>query len=100
MTLSEKELQQRWHAAYCAPRGRAKFEAMDAVLRHADAAGMTRAAFEWRLSAMSEFHHGGDPTRLFLAFSHCLTAWDNDPEVGNHQTEHRLLWNFKWVIWS
>ncbi|MFF5227750.1 hypothetical protein [Dactylosporangium sp. NPDC000521] len=100
MTMSATEVHRLWHEAQHLPRGRAKFEAIDAVLRHADAAGLAQEAFNFRLSALSEFHHGGDPTRLFLAFTHCLRTWDADPSVGHGHAEHTLLWTFKWIAWS
>ncbi|WP_246001383.1 hypothetical protein [Allorhizocola rhizosphaerae] len=98
MILSEVELSQRWVQAYGMPRGPAKFEALDYVLRHADAAGLTQHALSWRMMALTEFHHGGDPARVFLAFSQCLAAIDRDPSL--QYSEHSLLWTFKWVVWA
>ncbi|MEE6259164.1 hypothetical protein [Plantactinospora sonchi] len=99
MTTSERDLQRMLQQAHTLPRGAARFAALDAVFRHADAAGNTEFGFNARMSAMSDFHHGGDPARLFLAFSWCLAHLDRHPEsVGHH--ERSLLWNFKWVVWS
>lgn len=100
MTLTEQAVHELWHEAHRFPVGPARFAAYDLALRHADAAGMRREAFGWRLSAMREFHHGGDPARLFLAFSHCLQAYDSYPEAAGHHADHTLLWRFKWVVWS
>ncbi|MFC7240923.1 hypothetical protein ACFQO7_00385 [Catellatospora aurea] len=100
MTMTEQAVHELWHEAHRRPPGAARFAAYDIALRHADAAGMRREAFGWRMSAMSEFHHGGDPARLFLAFSHCLQAYDSDPAATGHHADHTLLWRFKWVVWS
>lgn len=100
MTTTVEELYELWHKAQHLPRGRAQFEAIDLAVRHADAAGLEQQAFDFRMQALSRFHHGGDPTRLFLAFTHCLRMWDANPSIGHGHTEHTLLWTFKWIAWS
>lgn len=100
MTMSEQQLAELLNDVHRQPAGPARLAAYDALFRHADAAGATAFAFNARMDAISDFHHGGDPTRVFLAFSWCLTAADRQPEiVGNHR-EHSLLWRFKWVVWA
>jgi hypothetical protein len=98
--MTEQAVHELWHEAHRFPVGPARFAAYDAALRHADAAGMRREAFAWRLSAMNEFHHHGDPARLFLAFSHCLQVCDTDAEATDGHGDRALLWRFKWVVWS
>ena len=54
------------------------------------------------MNAISDFHHGGDPTRAFLAFSWCLVglrpATRSWSVRGDHA--HTLLWDFKWIVWA
>ncbi|MEU5781485.1 hypothetical protein [Micromonospora lupini] len=100
MTTSEQELRERLSQAYALPRGPARFAALDAVFRHADAAGDVPFAFSARMRAISDFHHGGDPTRAFLAFSWCLATFDSQPEVVGEHHAHSLLWDFKWIVWA
>ncbi|MDG4791455.1 hypothetical protein O7626_37135 [Micromonospora sp. WMMD1102] len=100
MTASEHDLQEMLHQAWSLPDGPARFAALDTVFRHADAAGNVEFAFRARMNSMSGFHHGGDPTRLFLAFSWCLATFDKQPEVAHQHDARSLLWNFKWVVWS
>ncbi|MEV1015708.1 hypothetical protein AB0I89_03070 [Micromonospora sp. NPDC049801] len=100
MTTSEQELRDRLAQAYALPRGPARFAALDAVFRHADAAGDVPFAFSARMNAISDFHHGGDPTRAFLAFSWCLATADRQPEVVEAYHTRTLLWDFKWIVWA
>jgi tetratricopeptide (TPR) repeat protein len=99
VTYSETELQEQLSRTYSLS-GSAKFAALDAVFRHADAAGLVEFAFNARMNAISEFHHGGDPTRAFLAFSWCLGTFDRQPEVVAGYHAHSLLWRFKWIVWA
>lgn len=100
MTTSTRELRERLAQAQALPRGPARFAALDAVFRHADAAGDVPFAFSARMNAISDFHHGGDPTRAFLAFSWCLSVFDKQPEVVAGHHAHTLLWDFKWIVWA
>lgn len=99
MSFTERELIEKWRQASSMPTSEAKFAAIDFVLRHADAGGFKRNAFHWRLAATSAFHHGGDPARVFLAFSQLLAAYDSDPELAAGH-EHGMLWRFKWIVWA
>ncbi|MFI2713835.1 hypothetical protein ACH495_27315 [Micromonospora sp. NPDC018662] len=100
MTTSMQELRDRLAQAYALPRGPARFAALDAVFRHADAAGEVPFAFSARMNAISDFHHGGDPARAFLAFSWCLSVFDKQPEVVGGHHARSLLWDFKWIVWA
>jgi tetratricopeptide (TPR) repeat protein len=100
MTMSEHQLRAQLSEIRLQPSGPARFAAYDALFRHADAIGATRFAFDTRLAALSEFHHGGDPTRAFLAFSWCLTTADRHPELVQPHNQHQLLWRFKWMVWA
>ncbi|GIF76579.1 universal stress protein [Asanoa siamensis] len=100
MTRSEHELEEMLHEAHRLPSGPARFAAYDAVFRHADAAGATKFAFDARMRATSEFHHGGDPTRAFLSFSWCLATADRAADLVGAHDAHTLLWHFKWIVWA
>ncbi|GAA2595181.1 hypothetical protein GCM10010435_87760 [Winogradskya consettensis] len=100
MTMSEQQLTDLLHEVHRRPDGPARFTAWDALFRHADAAGATKFAFGARMSAISEFHHGGDPARAFLAFSWCLATADRQPELATSHQQHSLLWRFKWIVWA
>ncbi|WP_255435877.1 hypothetical protein [Salinispora sp. H7-4] len=100
MTMSEQELRQLEEQAYDLPRGLSRSTALDAVFRHADAAGHDAFAFEARMRGVREFHYAGDPTRAFLAFSWCLSTYDANSEVASRYHGYDLLWQFKWIVWS
>lgn len=98
--MSEQQLREQLHEVHRLPTGPGRFAAYDALFRHADAANATAFAFSARMAAISEFHHGGDPTRAFLAFSWCLATADRKPEIVSGHHNHSLLWRFKWVVWA
>lgn len=100
MTMSEQQLADLLQKVHQHPAGPARFAAYDALFRQADAAGATAFAFSARMNAINEFHHGGDPTRTFLAFSWCLAVADRTPEIVGRHHQHTLLWRFKWVVWA
>lgn len=97
MTVSEEQLQEQLQDVWRQPEGRGRFAAYDALFRQADAAGATEFAFHVRLDAVSDFEHGGDPSRALLAFAWCLAAVDRRPELLAGR-EHDLLWKFKWMV--
>ena len=97
MTATEAELEQLYRRAFQLPRGPARFAAIDAVLRQADAAELWDFAFRTRMDAIDEFHEGGDTQRTFLAFSWCLARSDDRPELLNRGAAEELMWRYKWV---
>lgn len=99
MMYSEQQLSAQLSQAYQLT-GAARFAAFDVVFRHADAAGLGQFAFNARMSAISDFHHGGDPTRAFLAFSWCLAFFDRHPDLVGSGHDRSLLWRFKWIVWA
>ncbi len=99
MSTSEHELREMFRAAMGMPEGPAKMAALDAAIRHADAAGNEQLAFEFRHESITSFHFGGDDRRAFLAFSQSLAAYDRDPTIARHG-EHTILWQFKWMVSS
>jgi tetratricopeptide (TPR) repeat protein len=99
MTTSEHDLRQMMDEVDRLPSGPTRSAAFDTVMRHADAAGATRFAFWARMNAISDFHHGGDYTRAFMAFSWCVATFDRHPEIVGG-SERSLLWKFKWIVWE
>lgn len=99
MSMSEHDLQEMMAEVYRLPAGPARNAAFDTVMRHADAAEATEFAFRARMGAISEFHHGGDYTRAFMAFSWCVATFDRHPDIAG-RSEHDLLWKFKWIVWE
>lgn len=98
MTMSEGQLRELFEQAQSMPDGPAKFQALDIAIRHADAAGDTRLAFEFRHESIEAFTFGGDDRRAFLAFSQSLAAYDRDPTLADEYSEHSMLWQFKWIV--
>ena len=98
MTHSQAELEEMRREVRRQPPGRPRFEAWDALLRHADAAGATEFAFVARLDAVEDFEFQGDSARALLAFSWCLAAIERRPDLLTGGREHDLLWKFKWMV--
>ncbi|GAB4059086.1 hypothetical protein GCM10028775_69100 [Catellatospora paridis] len=96
--MSEQQLREAFGAAMAMPDGPAQHAALDGAIRHADAAGEAKIAFEFRIQAIQNFRFGGDDRRAFLAFSLALAAFDRDPEIGGPGAEHSILWRFKWIV--
>lgn len=98
MTASEQQLRAEFQAALAMPDGPAQLAALDGAIRAADATGDARLTFEFRHEAIEKFVFGGDDRRAFLAFSQSLAAYDREPDIGGEDTEHSILWQFKWVV--
>ncbi|GGM59469.1 hypothetical protein ACFFX1_41480 [Dactylosporangium sucinum] len=96
----EPDLQRMLTEAYGLERGPARWAALDAVFRHADAAGNAAFGFRARMSAISDLHHGGEYARVLTAFSWCLATFDRQPELTTGYDAHQLLWQYKWVVWE
>jgi hypothetical protein len=95
---TEQELRQLFYGAQAMPDGPAKFQALDTAIRHAAAAGQEKLAFEFRHVAIESFVFGGDDRRAFLAFSQNLAAYDRSLDVLGGGSEHRMLWQYKWIV--
>lgn len=98
MALTEQQLRDEFAAAMAMPEGPAQHNALDSVIRHAEASGDERLTFEFRHEAIEKFVFGGDDRRAFLAFSLSLAAFDRDPEIGGPETDESILWQFKWIV--
>ncbi|MET7398815.1 hypothetical protein ABZS66_35535 [Dactylosporangium sp. NPDC005572] len=100
MTTPEPDLQRMLTEAYGLERGPARWAALDAVFRHADAADNPAFGFRARMSAISDLHHSGEYARALTAFSWCLATFDRAPELTTAYDAHRLLWQYKWIVWE
>ncbi|GAA2634631.1 hypothetical protein SMC26_15460 [Actinomadura fulvescens] len=78
------------------PYGEAKTVLVEDALRQAEAAGDAELAFRVRLELTTAYQYGGEPAKAFTTFSRCLSDHDRDP--GRFDEEHRLLWQFKWMV--
>lgn len=98
MTVSLEQLQRELNEARAMPNGAPKFERLDAVLRHADAAGHDQFAFETRVQVLDDFNYGGDYRRALRTFGEALAVLDNRPELVSQWTHYLLMWAFKWML--
>jgi hypothetical protein len=78
--------------------GPARWSALDAVFRHADAAENVAFGFRARFDAMWDLGEHGEYARLLLAFSWCLDTFDRHPEVVGKNDALYLLQRYTWVI--
>ncbi|MFF2659131.1 hypothetical protein ACFVUH_17405 [Kitasatospora sp. NPDC058032] len=98
MSRTEQELRELLRSTHGMPDGTPKFAALEEVIRHADALGLTEFAFEVRMQATNVFQHSWAPAKALLTFSWCLAAYDREPERFQSGYEHDLLWQFKWMV--
>jgi hypothetical protein len=100
MTYSPEQLERMlWDAAVQA-RGPTQTAAIEEVFHHADAQELPELAFTARMMATDVFHHGGEHAKAFLTFSWCLAAFDQPRYRLPPDTEAKLRWHFKWMIWA
>jgi tetratricopeptide (TPR) repeat protein len=77
------------------PYGEARTVLVEDALR--EAAGDDELVFQVRMQLTRAYQYGGEPIKTFTTFSRCLTEFDRDP--GRFPgVEHRLLWQYKWII--
>jgi hypothetical protein len=100
VTETEGELQAMLTQAQRQSPGPARWTALDAVFRHADAAENLQFGFQARLTAMEDLHDHGEWARMLMAFSWCLDTFDRHPEATGPNAAFELLWRYKWVIWQ
>lgn len=96
MTYSEDELYDLLYEADDMPYGRAKSRAIETVVAHADAQGLTDLSVEARMDLTAAYSDGGEAGRMFVPFAWCLATRDRDPAA--FPQEHLLLWHYKWII--
>lgn len=96
MTYSEDELYDLLGEADDMPYGRVKSRALETVIAHADAQGLTDLAVEARMDLTASYSLGGEAEKIFVPFAWCLATRDRDPAAFSY--EHGLLWRYKWII--
>lgn len=75
------------------PHGPLKSELLEEAIRRCDDDDL---AFQLRLALVDSYCHGGEPRKLMVPLSWCISRFDAEPErFGEH--EHELLWALKYV---
>jgi tetratricopeptide (TPR) repeat protein len=98
VTSAEADLQAMLAQAQSLSPGPARWTALDAVFRHADAAENLAFGFHARLDTLWDLSEHGEAARLLLAFSWCLATFDQHPKVARKVDTLQLLWAYKWAI--
>ncbi|MCP2335482.1 hypothetical protein [Actinomadura rupiterrae] len=80
------------------PYGEARTVLVEDALRRAEAAADADLVFRVRMGLTTAYQYGGEPAKAFTTFSRCLAEFDRDP--AHAESEHRLLWQMKWIISS
>jgi tetratricopeptide (TPR) repeat protein len=80
------------------PHGAAQIAMAEQILRHADAAGDPRLAFNARLFGTTAYIYGGEPAKAFVTFSWCVSDFDRNPQPYHQRLQHNLLWQFKAMV--
>lgn len=75
--------------------GMAQFALCDEAVRLADLHNDVEAGFVARQEYVKATMFSGQPDKMLVAFTWCLTQVDRDPERFDL---YRLLWQYKWVV--
>ncbi|MFC5747097.1 hypothetical protein [Actinomadura rugatobispora] len=98
--MSLEQVQELMERAYSLPYGEARTVLTEEALRRAEETGDVVLAFQVRMELGSAYQFGGEPIKTFTTFSRCLSEYDADPSGLGEMAEHRLLWQFKWIVHS
>lgn len=99
MTYSHDELAMMLAQANAVPSGPGQIAALEAALRHAEAAGDVEFSYDARMYLTQAYVMGGERAKSFVTFSRCLSDHDMDPGLDNHQAwSWVLLWHFKFMV--
>ncbi|XVQ12160.1 hypothetical protein ACQP1W_06150 [Spirillospora sp. CA-255316] len=98
--MSLEQVQELMERAYSLPYGEARTVLTEEALRRAEETGDAVLAFQVRMELGSAYQFGGEPIKTFTTFSRCLSEYDADPSGLGEMAEHRLLWQFKWIVHS
>ncbi|WP_019632405.1 hypothetical protein [Actinomadura atramentaria] len=82
------------------PYGEARTMLVEEALRRADETGDAELAFSVRIELMSAYQLGGEPIKTFGVFTRALADFDRDPGALGDRAEHKLLWEFKGMVYS
>src|SRR5437870_10345778 len=75
--------------------GPTQYALTDEAVRIADAHGDVDAGFQARQEYIKATMFSGQPDKMLVAFSWCLSQVDRNPERFDR---YRLLWQYKWVV--
>jgi hypothetical protein len=78
------------------PHGPTKVELCEEAVRLADLHNLDDLASRAREELVDAASFGGRPDLLIVAFSWCLSKFDQDPD--NDFSAYSLLWRMKWVV--
>ncbi|HEX4720877.1 MAG TPA: hypothetical protein VH333_00075, partial [Pseudonocardiaceae bacterium] len=97
---TEESLRQQLDQAQDLPYGDTKDVLLEDVLRHAEAAELTRLAFDVRMQQINAYAMGMTRAKVFVPFARCLADYDRNPAEYGQRVAHTLLWSFKYAIGS
>ncbi|TVT52996.1 hypothetical protein FNH05_12290 [Amycolatopsis rhizosphaerae] len=98
MRRTEEELRGLLREAGELPFGDGQNARLEDLLRHAEAGGHERLAFDIRLQMITAYAFGPAKIRMFVPFARCLADFDRNPAQYGPWVERRLLWSFKHVV--
>lgn len=96
--VTEDALRERLGDAQDLPFGESQIAAMEDVLRHAEAAGLERVAFDARLVSIMPYMFGGPCSRVFVPFARCLADHDANPAAYEPWVNQHLLQSYTQVM--
>jgi len=77
------------------PDGKQKLAVLEEMIVLADRYMTEEDGYNTRMGYMSAALEAGCRERMLVAFSWCLSKFDNSPSEYSH---HGLLWHYKWVL--
>ena len=90
----DDDLDQALFEASMLPYGRSKTVALEQLLTRVPE-GQLELAFGVRLEQIGAYLYGGEPAKMLVPFSWCVSTFDAHPELAERSDD--LLWTFKWV---
>jgi len=98
VSRTEQELWVLLEKSWEMPFGDARTALVEEIVRHADAMGLRRLAFDARMGLTAAYHHGGETAKAFTTFSWCLATYDRDPGNFTADDDRHLRWQYKWIV--
>ncbi len=93
--MSYEELDELMEQAAEMEHGPTQVAVLEEAVREADALADDEVSFEVRMDFIEAATFSGHPEKALVAFSWCLSKYDEDPELVD---EFDLLWKYKWVV--